>query len=222
MMKRALIVKIEREAQHAAMGVETLIRMKMNALEDPDIVRALYRASQAGVTIDLIVRDTCRLRPGVPGISDRIRVVSVVGRFLEHARAFYFRNGGDEELFIGSADLMTRNLDSRVEVLVPIEPPELREELKRCLALQLDDQRAAWDMLPDGSYAQRKPRGPDQRMSSQEQLIQQTERHQRNSEPQTTTSTKRRIRTRRLRERRDTLRPARLSTPPESPLFKLN
>lgn len=203
MMKLALIVKIEREAQHAIRGAEALIRMKMNALEDPEIVRALYRASQVGVTIELIVRDTCRLRPGVPGLSERIRVVSVVGRFLEHARLFFFRNGGEEELFIGSADLMTRNLDSRVEVLVPIELPKLREELNRFFAIQLHDQRAAWDMRHDGSYVQRKPSGPGDRSSCQEQLIQQLGRRQRSSASRKDVAKIRHIRARRVRGDRD-------------------
>ena len=102
----------------------------MNALEDSDIVEALYRASQAGVRVELIVRDTCRLRPGLPGLSETVTVVSIVGRFLEHARIYYFRNGGDEEYFIGSADLMKRNLESRVEVVTPVEDPALRDELR--------------------------------------------------------------------------------------------
>ncbi len=171
MLKRALIERIEREAAHAREQRPAVIQMKMNGLEDPDVVRALYRASQAGVQIDLIVRDTCRLRPGVPGLSESVRVISVVGRFLEHARAFYFRNGGDEEYFIGSADLMTRNLDSRVEVLVPIEPKELRAELRQIFDVQLADRRSAWDMQADGSYVQRSPKGHDSRKSCQETIM---------------------------------------------------
>jgi polyphosphate kinase len=171
MMKQALLERIERETQHARAGQVAVIQMKMNGLEDPDIVRALYRASQAGVRIDLVVRDTCRLRPQLPGISETVRVVSIVGRFLEHARAFYFRNAGQEEYFIGSADLMTRNLESRVEVLVPIEPPELRAELRRIFDVQLADQRAAWDMRSDGSYQQRVPSHQEARRSCQERLI---------------------------------------------------
>jgi polyphosphate kinase len=170
-LKTSIIERIEREAAHARAGLRAAIQMKMNALEDPDIVRALYRASQAGVQIDLIVRDTCRLRPGVPGLSDNVRVISIVGRFLEHARAFYFRNAGDEEYFIGSADLMSRNLDSRVEVLAPVELPELRAELRCSFDVQLADRRSAWDMLPDGSYVQRTPKGRDSRKSSQETMM---------------------------------------------------
>ncbi|MDB4990952.1 MAG: ppk [Myxococcaceae bacterium] len=216
MMKQSLIEKIDREARLSLEHKGAGIQMKMNALEDPDIVRALYRASQAGVQIDLIVRDTCRLRPGVLGVSDNIRVISIVGRFLEHARVFYFRNGGDEEFFIGSADLMTRNLDSRVEVLAPIEPPELRAELKKLLDIQLKDRRAAWEMRADGSYEQRIPKGTDSRKSCQEQVIQLTqERLDRLIESKQ--GNKKRVRTRRTALRREVSRPARISVVPEPP-----
>ncbi len=171
LLKDGLLMRIEREAVIARNGGMALIQMKMNALEDPDVVRALYRASQAGVRIDLIVRDTCRLRPGVPEVSENVRVISIVGRFLEHSRIFYFRNGGAEEYFIGSADLMTRNLESRVEVLTPIEPPELRLELRRVLDLQLSDKRSAWAMRPDGSYDQHNPGPGDSKQSSQQRSI---------------------------------------------------
>ncbi|MET0343375.1 MAG: polyphosphate kinase 1 [Polyangiales bacterium] len=207
MMKHALIAKIEREAQHAQAGIDSGIRMKMNALEDPDVVRALYRASQAGVPIDLIVRDTCRLRPGVAGLSETVRVISIVGRFLEHSRVFAFKNGGQEELFIGSADLMSRNLDSRVEVLVPIEAPELRDELRQSLAIQLMDQRAAWEMQGDGSYVQRKPgTQPDARMSCQDRMIALTqERYERIHDKKKSVASPR-MRTR--RKRREAMRTA--------------
>ena len=108
--------------------------------------------------VDLIVRDTCRLRPGLPGISENVRVISVVGRFLEHSRIYYFRNGGDEEYYIGSADLMKRNLEQRVEIVVPVEAPALQAELRTVLDLHLTDDRNAWDMQPDGSYVQRRPK----------------------------------------------------------------
>jgi polyphosphate kinase len=157
MLKKALLDKIEREIDlHRAAG-GGVIQFKINALEDGDVVRALYRASQAGVVIDLVVRDTCRLRPGIPGLSESIRVVSVVGRFLEHARIYYFRNGGAEEYFIASADAMKRNLEARVEVLCPIESPDLMRELRILFDTHLADQRSAWDMQPDGSYIQRHP-----------------------------------------------------------------
>jgi polyphosphate kinase len=134
-----------------------LIQFKMNALEDGDICKALYRASQAGVRIDLVVRDTCRLRPGIPGLSDNIRVMSVVGRFLEHSRLYYFRNGGEEEYFMASADAMKRNLEARVEVLCPVEGEELRRELRDIFNIHIADQCSVWDMQPDGSHIQRMP-----------------------------------------------------------------
>jgi len=161
-LKRGILEKIDREiAVHGRPegqgGGSGLIQMKMNALEDPDIARALYRASRSGVKVDLIVRDTCRFRAGLPGLSENARVVSIVGRFLEHGRILYFRNGGDEEYFIGSADMMRRNLESRVEVLAPVENSELRQELRLILDVQLADQRSAWEMQPDGTYLQRQP-----------------------------------------------------------------
>jgi len=157
-LKRGILEKIEREIRvHEDERGGGLIQMKMNALEDPDIARALYKASRAGVKVDLIVRDTCRFRPGIPGLSENARVVSIVGRFLEHGRILYFRNGGNEEYFIGSADMMRRNLESRVEVHAPVEDPELRQELRLILDVQFADQRSAWEMQPDGSYLQRQP-----------------------------------------------------------------
>jgi len=155
LLKPALLKKIRREIRRVSEGQKALIQLKTNALEDVDITRALYEASQAGVHVDLIVRDSCRLRPGVPGLSDNIRVVSIVGRFLEHSRIYYFHNGGQDEYYIGSADCMTRNLVSRVEVLTPVEPDALQAELRTILDVLINDQRSAWDMLPDGSYVQR-------------------------------------------------------------------
>ena len=155
LLKPALLKKIRREIRRVSEGQKGLIQIKTNALEDVDITRALYEASQAGVHVDLIVRDSCRLRPRVAGVSDNIRVVSVVGRFLEHSRIYHFHNGGEEEYYIGSADCMTRNLVSRVEVLTPVEPAALQGELRTTLDMLLNDQRSAWDMLPDGSYVQR-------------------------------------------------------------------
>ena len=176
MLKKALLDKIEREiVLHGAAGGGA-IQFKINALEDGDVVRALYRASMAGVKIDLIVRDTCRLRPGIPGLSETIRVVSVVGRFLEHARIYYFRNGGDEEYFIASADAMKRNLEARVEILCPVEPLELTRELRVIFETHLADQRSAWDMQPDGSYIQRVPQEGDVSEGSHNLLISRAER----------------------------------------------
>jgi polyphosphate kinase len=156
-LKRGLIDRIHREIERHKSHGDGHIQMKMNALEDAEITRALYKASRAGVRVDLIVRDTCRFRPGLPGISENARVISIVGRFLEHARIIYFRNGGEEEFFIGSADMMGRNLDSRVEVHAPVENPELRQELRLILDVQLADQRSAWDMDSEGHYTQRTP-----------------------------------------------------------------
>ena len=151
-LKRALLARIEREIKLNSAASPGLIQFKMNALEDVDITRALYRASQAGVKVDLIVRDTCRLRPGIQGLSENVRVVSIVGRFLEHGRIFYFRNGGAEDFLIGSADCMKRNLESRVEVVAPVEDPQLRKELRIVLDLQLRANRCQWEMLADGTY----------------------------------------------------------------------
>jgi len=160
-LKRALLNKIQREIEVQSDEKPGLIQFKLNALEDPDLTRELYKASQAGVHIDLIVRDTCRLRPDIAGLSDNVRVISVVGRFLEHSRIYYFQNGGDEEYYIGSADAMMRNLEHRVEVVAPVEDATAREELRTILNEYLADQKNAWDMQSDGSYVQRHPKTSD-------------------------------------------------------------
>ena len=154
-LKKSLLKKIERETQLHQEGKRGHIQFKMNALEDVDITRALYKAAHAGVKIDLIVRDTCRMRAGLPGVSENVRIISVVGRFLEHARIYYFRNGGKEEYYIGSADLMTRNLESRVEVVAPVDDDKLRQELRLILDVQLSTKKHVWEMQPDGSYVQK-------------------------------------------------------------------
>jgi polyphosphate kinase len=163
-MKKQFIQMIDREAEHQRAGRPAQIVGKMNQLEDRQVIRTLYRASRAGVPIDLIVRGFCTARPGVPGLSDNIRICSVIGRFLEHSRIYYFRNGHEDELegdyFIGSADWMHRNLDARVEAVAPIEDRSLRRELWQILQVHLADQRSAWDMQPDGTYVQRRP-APD-------------------------------------------------------------
>ncbi|MBA3582520.1 MAG: polyphosphate kinase 1 [Gammaproteobacteria bacterium] len=158
LLKQNLIKKINREIAHAKEGKKTAIQFKMNALEDIDICKALYQASQAGVTVQLIVRDTCRLRPGIKDISDNIHVISIVGRFLEHARIYYFYNNGQEEYYIGSADLMMRNLERRVEVVTPVEPEHLSQHLRTILDINLADQRNVWEMQADGHYLQRQPK----------------------------------------------------------------
>ncbi len=175
-LKRALIAKIQREISHHSAENRGLIQFKMNALEDPDVTRELYLASLAGVHVDLIVRDTCRLRPGIPGLSENVRVISIVGRFLEHSRVYYFHNGGDEEYYIGSADAMMRNLEHRVEVLAPVEEPSLRAELRQILELHLNDRRSAWDMQSDGTYVQRQPGGEEDMTGVQEHLAAAAER----------------------------------------------
>ncbi len=168
-LKKALLARIEREiAAHARDG-KGHIQFKMNALEDVDLVRALYLAARAGLRIDLIVRDTCRLRPGVPELSETVRVISIIGRFLEHSRIYYFRNGGDEEYLIGSADCMKRNLESRVEIVVPVDDAALREELRAMLDAQLAPGRGSWAMEADGSYVPRWT--ADDGASSQQVLI---------------------------------------------------
>jgi len=181
-LKPALLARIEREIGHAKVGHPTWIQFKMNALEDKEVTTALYRASQAGVRVDLIVRDTCRLRPGIPGLSENVRVISIVGRFLEHTRIFYFHNNGTEEYFIGSADCMKRNLESRVEVVTPVDTPELQRDLRQLLDLQINDRRSAWDMQADGSYIQRRPEEGGEARSSQQLLIEWAERRQKEAQ----------------------------------------
>jgi polyphosphate kinase len=181
-LKPALLAKIEREIGHAKAGKLALIQFKMNALEDKEVTTALYQASQAGVKVELIVRDTCRLRPGIPGVSENVQVISIVGRFLEHTRIFHFRNNGADEYFIGSADCMQRNLESRVEVVTPIDTPELQRELQQILDVQLNDRRSAWDMQPDGTYIQRVPGEGDDPRGSQQILIEQAEKRQKEAQ----------------------------------------
>jgi polyphosphate kinase len=154
-LRQRMVALIEREVEnHLAAGGGHLI-FKMNSLVDPKIIQALYRASQAGVRIELLVRGMCALRAGLPKVSENIEVVSIVGRFLEHDRAYYFRNGGDEEIYLGSADMMQRNLNRRVEVLFPVEDPSLVKRIKDELAIYLGDNVKARRMNPDGTYSRR-------------------------------------------------------------------
>jgi polyphosphate kinase len=169
-LKQSLLARIERERKLHSLKKPGLIQFKMNALEDADVTRALYEASRDGVRVDLIVRDTCRYRPGIAGLSDSGRVISIVGRFLEHTRIYYFQNGGEEEYFIGSADAMQRNLESRVEVVTPVEDQALRRDLRDILDEQLNDYRNAWEMDADGSYMQRQPRTAEEEIGSQQRL----------------------------------------------------
>jgi polyphosphate kinase len=147
---------IGREADHARAGRPARILAKMNALNHPDVMAALYEASRAGVQIDLIVRGVCALRPGVPGVSDRIRVISIVGRFLEHSRAWYFENGGDPDVYITSADWMPRNLDRRIESAVPLSNRAHQAEILDVLELMWRDNRQAWELNPDATWRQRR------------------------------------------------------------------
>ncbi len=159
---------IRREADHARAGLEAQIRAKMNQLQDPEIIRELYKAGKAGVRVSLNVRGLCCLRPGVPGLSENIRVFSVVGRFLEHGRIYEFLNGGDRGYYVGSADWMRRNLDRRVESVAPIEDPKLKEELRQILDVYEQDNCSSWDCGPDGSYTRRCTGPEEHRVCAQE------------------------------------------------------
>jgi polyphosphate kinase len=169
--RKQLVALIDREMAHKARGEDARIVIKVNGLTDPRIIELFYRASSAGVKIDLIVRGMCCLRPGVPGLSENIRVISVVGRFLEHSRVFYFRNAGQEEVFIGSADIMARNLDRRVEVLCPVLDDGWRTHLRdNVLGLYLRDTARARELQPNGSYVRRRPE-PGQRPLDAQQVL---------------------------------------------------
>jgi polyphosphate kinase len=172
-MRSRFVELINRETEHQKKGFASYIILKMNSLVDPELISLLYKASAEGVHIDLIIRGVCCLRPGVPELSERIRVISVIGRFLEHSRIFYFSNGGKEEVFIGSADWMPRNLDSRVEVITPLEEPTIVQELKQILEIMLADNRQAWDLNSDGTYKQRHPKKDEPEMSSQRHFMSQ-------------------------------------------------
>ena len=152
-LHQALLAKIEREATHAREGRPARIIAKLNALTEPKVIQALYRASRAGVDIELIVRGVCCLRPGVPGVSARIRVRSIIGRFLEHSRIYWFMNAGELDIYCGSADWMDRNLFRRIEVAFPVVTHELATRVTDDLLLYLEDDCQAWTLAPDGSYA---------------------------------------------------------------------
>lgn len=170
--RQRILALIEREMAHAKAGREAKLIFKMNALVDPKMIRELYRASRAGVTIQLLVRGTCCLRPGVPGVSDHIRVYSVVGRFLEHSRVYYFLNGGEEELYMGSADLMTRNIDHRVEVITPIEDPKIVQHVcDDVLSIYLADTVKTREMTASGIYVRKKPLPGKKPVNAQEWLL---------------------------------------------------
>ncbi|MCH2659348.1 RNA degradosome polyphosphate kinase, partial [bacterium] len=171
-LMQGMLDRIERESEHARQGRPAAIIAKMNGLMDPAIIETLYRASQAGVEIDLIVRGICCLRAGLSGISDNIRVYSIIGRFLEHSRVFYFANGGDEEIWLGSADWMNRNLRGRVEVVFPILDPALRRRVYReLIELALDDRAKSRRMEPDGNYVRRPPHQAEPETELQQRLM---------------------------------------------------
>jgi len=168
----SLLAKIEREAQHAREGKPGRIIAKMNALNEPKVMEALYRASMAGVSIDLIVRGSCCLKPSVPGVSENIRVRSLIGRFLEHSRVYWFGNNGEPELFCSSADWMERNLLRRIETCFPILDPQLAQRVyDETLRNYLDDNINAWELQPDGSYEHLAPSGDAMPHSAQDALV---------------------------------------------------
>jgi polyphosphate kinase len=160
-LRERILELLEGEIAHARRGRSGQVTMKVNALVDPAVIRGIYEASQAGVRVDLLVRGACSLVPGLPGLSENVRVRSIVGRFLEHSRILCFRNDGEERYFIGSADMMERNLDRRVEVVVPVDDPALRERLREMLRVMLTDDRRAWDLGSDGIWRRADGTAPD-------------------------------------------------------------
>ncbi len=171
-MRRDILDRIEREIERHREHGDGYLAFKMNALVDKKCIQALYQASQAGVKVDLQVRGICCLRPGVPGVSENITVTSIVGRFLEHPRIFYFHNGGEEEILLGSADLMPRNLNRRVEQLFPVEDPNLRESLyQHILQVHLKDNLQARRLLPDGDYERVQPQDGEPELDSQSWMV---------------------------------------------------
>ncbi|MBW4669284.1 MAG: polyphosphate kinase 1 [Cyanomargarita calcarea GSE-NOS-MK-12-04C] len=170
-MRDRFLGLIRRETENVQNGFSGRIVAKMNSLVDPQIISTLYEASRAGVQIDLIIRGICCLRPGLKDISDNIRVISIIGRFLEHSRIFYFFNNTEEEIYIGSADWMPRNLDRRVEAITPIQDSDIAKDLQEILGIMLADNRQAWELQPDGSYIQRRPGEDCPEANSQKTLM---------------------------------------------------
>jgi polyphosphate kinase len=171
-LHKTVIDKIARETAHAQAGKPALIRVRMNSLIEPQTIAALYQASQAGVRVELIVRGICCLRPGIPGVSENIHVRSVMGRFLEHPRVFYFKNGGKEELYCSSADWMPRNFFRRVEVAFPILDPKLRKRvIHEAFELHLQDNTQAWELHADGTYLRREPLAGEAPFAAQNALL---------------------------------------------------
>ena len=178
-MRRRFTELIEREIRNASAGRPAGIHAKMNQLQDPGIIRELYAASQAGVPVTLNVRGLCCLRPGVPGLSENIRVFSIVGRFLEHSRIYRFHNGGQPEYFFGSADWMARNLNKRVETITPVEDPGIQRQLDAIIEVYEQDNSEAWDMQSDGSYVRRQRGEGEKPRPAQETFIHLAEKRRR-------------------------------------------
>jgi polyphosphate kinase len=170
-LRERVLELIDRERERAESGRPVRILAKMNQLTDPQMIEALYQASQAGVPIELVIRGICRLRPGIPGVSENVRVISLVGRFLEHARTYVFGMDDAEEFYLGSADLMERNLDQRVEQLFPIPNGRNREKVRRILELQLADTVNSWELKPDGTYERIQPKEGEEPLDSQAKLL---------------------------------------------------
>jgi polyphosphate kinase len=170
-LHQRLVGMIQRETRHAAGGATGHIIAKLNALVEPEVIRALYEASVAGVYVDLIVRGICCLRPGIPGVSENIRVRSIVGRFLEHSRVYYFHNNGEEEIYCASADWMDRNFFRRIEIMYPILDPRLKARLISDLDTYLLDNTQAWELKPDGSYRLLEPEKEEASVAAQTRLL---------------------------------------------------
>ncbi|MEH1891735.1 MAG: polyphosphate kinase 1 [Nostoc sp.] len=170
-MRDRFLALIHREIENVQNGFSGRIVAKMNALVDPEIIATLYEASRAGVQIDLIIRGVCCLRPGLKDISENIRIISIIGRFLEHSRIFYFHNNTQEEIYIGSADWMRRNLDRRVEVITPVKDPDIAKDLQEIMGIMLADNRQAWELQADGTYIQRRPYDDSPEANSQKILM---------------------------------------------------
>jgi polyphosphate kinase len=176
-LRQKLAALIEREIEHKRNGRPARLIFKANGLVDRQMIGLLYEASQAGVQVDLLIRGVCCLRPGIPGISDNIRVTSIVGRFLEHSRVFYFENGGEHEVYLGSADLMPRNLNERVETVFPVRDPEQVKQIRDgILELYLKDNMKARRMRPDGTYERLSPGPGEEAINAQEVLLERTRR----------------------------------------------
>jgi polyphosphate kinase len=169
-LRDGIIDEIDETIAAHERGERARIAMKMNALVDRECIKALYRASMAGVPVDLNIRGICRLRPGVPGVSENIRVVSIVGRFLEHSRIFAFERNGSTRVYVGSADLMPRNLDNRVELVAPVDDPVLRDDLLDTLERCLADDTNAWELREDGAWMRRRP-GAEPRNAQRELML---------------------------------------------------